>query len=99
VKGDAVDAAAAAAAKRSKVASSSAEKKPFSRLKEEDWQLVKPELSNMSFEAHYDEYGAAANEVLSKERGKGFRQQKQKKKNSYRGGAITDSVRSFKFSD
>ncbi len=86
-----------AVAKRAKVASEP--KKPFSRIKDEDWDLVKPQFADNRFEANAHEYGAKAHEVLSQVRGRGFRHEKQKKKNSYRGGTITDQVRSVKFED
>jgi hypothetical protein len=87
------------AAKRPKTGSSDA-KKPFSRIKDEDWDLVKPELADNGFSANFVEYGAKAHEVLSQVRGRGFRHEKNKKKNSYRGGQINaNDVKSIKFAD
>jgi hypothetical protein len=89
-------------AKRPKTTASSGgdPKKPFCRIKDEDWDLVKPELADNRFEANFVEYGAKAHEILSQVRGRGFRHEKNKKKNSYRGGTInSNDVKSIKFSD
>jgi len=88
------------------IASSPADKKTPSRPPNKSFQRVDPNavtflkedprLKDNSFQG--DEWGSSANRVLSTVKGKGFRHEKTKKKRgSYRGGALDQSVRSVKF--
>jgi hypothetical protein len=72
---------------------------PFSRISDSDWALVDPNADNRFEAKEGDLYGVKAHEILSQVKGKGFRQQKQKKKNAYRGGPIGTAVNSIKFED
>lgn len=74
--------------------------KAFRRVKAEEWLGQKGSWDN-SYEATFGQsgWGAKANQVLSKVRGKDFRHEKTKKKRgTYRGGCIEPGmVASYKF--
>ena len=84
---------------------SAAQGVPFKRVNTEEAlaSIRDAELANNSYVAKFGAggWGARANDVLSKVRGKDFRHEKTKKKRgSYRGGAIdTNANNSFKFAD
>jgi len=54
--------------------------------------LVDPNADNRFEAKGVDQYGQKAHEILIQHRGRGFRHQKQKKKNAYRGGPIDTSA-------
>ncbi|KAK9831964.1 hypothetical protein WJX81_003805 [Elliptochloris bilobata] len=71
----------------------------FQRVKAEEWLGHKAARDN-SYQATFGSggWGAGAQEVLGRVRGKDFRHEKTKKKRgTYRGGAIDNAVNSFKF--
>mmetsp|Transcript_15636 Transcript_15636/g.32605 ORF Transcript_15636/g.32605 Transcript_15636/m.32605 type:complete len:138 (-) Transcript_15636:89-502(-) len=78
---------------------------PFQRVEDDKWMDKVGVLSEVdnSYEARFGEggYGAKANSVLAKVRGKDFRHEKTKRKRgTYRGGTIdTSSGNSFRFAD
>eukprot|EP01117_Protostelium_nocturnum_P015944 TRINITY_DN621_c0_g1_i1.p1 TRINITY_DN621_c0_g1~~TRINITY_DN621_c0_g1_i1.p1 ORF type:complete len:300 (+),score=170.67 TRINITY_DN621_c0_g1_i1:205-1104(+) len=70
---------------------------PFKRISE-DYYVGQSFRDNTFESKNGDEFGAKANAILSKVRGKGFRHEKTKKKRgTYSGGAIDMGVNSIKF--
>ncbi len=79
---------------------------PFHRVSvtavEEQGLIFAKELADNTYEGTYGEsgWGAKANAILGKVKGKDFRHEKTKKKRgTYRGGTIDGSTSSFKFAD
>jgi len=72
-------------------------------VSEADWALVRDaELADNSYAGTFGGggWGAKANDVLARVKGKDFRHEKTKKKRgSYRGGEITMASNSFKYDD
>lgn len=73
---------------------------PFSRIDMSKITYANEALRTNAYVGPENEYGAKASSDLMKTKGKGFTKEKNKKKRgSYRGGVIDQTVRSFKFED
>jgi len=76
---------------------------PFKRVDAEEWNKeIKAGLEDNSYVNQFggEGYGAKANKVLATVKGKDFRHEKTKRKRStYRGGTITLSSNSYKYTD
>lgn len=80
------------------------QQKSFTRIDPSKTQYLDDRLKDNSFAGTFGNqsnyYGQRAYHDLASTRGKGFRQEKnKKKKGSYRGGRIDTGVHSFKFPD